>query len=299
MKYRWTLLDTVIAAAIIATLSFAAWRIVSSLNYRWNWAGLWGYILRTDPISGKLSAGLLLQGLGTTIRLSIWAMLIAIPLGLIVALLRLSRRLFNRWIGRTFLELVRNTPPIVIIFIGYYFFSERLLPVIDPAVIATIFPTSMIAWIEFLFGPLRHLSPFLSATISIAIIEAVSIAEIIRAGIAGIDRGQSEAADALGLSRMQRLQHVILPQAVRNILPPLSGQFISTIKDSAIVSVISIRELCFQGTEIISATYLNFETWITITVMYAVLTFGLSYVISRMEHRVRKHTASTLFRTQS
>ena len=92
----------------------------------------------------------------------------------------------------------------------------------------------------------------------------------------------------LGLTRWQRMRHVILPQAVQRILPPLGGQFISTIKDSAIVSVISIQELTFRGMELMSATYLTFETWITVSGMYFVLTFGCSLVFARLEKSARR-----------
>jgi len=112
------------------------------------------------------------------------------------------------------------------------------------------------------------LTSFLSAVLTLSIFEGAYITEIVRAGIQSIDRGQREAAAALGFTRWQRLRHVILPQAVQRILPPLGGQFISTIKDSAIVSAISIQELTFRGMELMSATYLTFETWITISGMY-------------------------------
>uniref|UniRef100_A0A7C4VR73 Amino acid ABC transporter permease n=1 Tax=Desulfatirhabdium butyrativorans TaxID=340467 RepID=A0A7C4VR73_9BACT len=292
---RWTAFDMILLAILVATAAAVGWIVAIRLQYRWNWATLLEHIVRFDPNTDSLVPGALLRGLATTIRLSTWAMLAATPIGLAIALLRSSRRPFNRWTGRTFLELIRNTPPIVVIFIGYYFFSERLLSVFDVADTLQGLPESTLFLIEMGFGPRSHLPAFLSATASIAVIEAVYIAEIIRGGIRSIDHGQIEASDALGLNRLQQLRYVILPQAVRNILPPLSGQFVSTIKDSAIVSVISIPELCFQGTEIISATYLHFEVWITVTLMYAVLTFTLSYGISRLERRVRKHSGSALF----
>ena len=97
-----------------------------------------------------------------------------------------------------------------------------------------------------------------------------------------MEQGQWEAAHALGLTRWQQLRYVILPQALRRILPALGGQLISTIKDSAIVSVISIPERTFQGLELMSATYLTFEVWITITALYFVLTFTCSLGVRRL-----------------
>jgi ABC-type amino acid transport system permease subunit len=97
----------------------------------------------------------------------------------------------------------------------------------------------------------------------LAVYEGAYITEIIRAGIQSIDKGQWEASSGLGFTRAQQLRYIIFPQALRRIMPPLAGQFISTIKDSAIVSVISIQELTFQGMELMAATFLTFEIWIT------------------------------------
>ena len=126
-------------------------------------------------------------------------------------------------------------------------------------------------------------SAFLSAVVTIALFEGAYITEIIRAGIQSIEKGQWEASYALGLTRFQQMRHVILPQAVKRILPPMAGQFISAIKDSAIVSVISIQELTFQGMELMAATYLTFEIWITIALLYLVLALALSLSVERLE----------------
>ena len=133
-------------------------------------------------------------------------------------------------------------------------------------------------------------SAFLSAIITLAIFEGAYITEIVRAGIESINKGQWEASYALGLSRYQQLRYIVLPQAVQKILLPLAGQFISTIKDSAIVSVISISELTFQGMELMSATYLTFEVWITIALMYLILAGSLSLLIGRLELYMRRKT---------
>jgi polar amino acid transport system permease protein len=142
-----------------------------------------------------------------------------------------------------------------------------------------------------MIAPPGKLTAFVSAVITVSIIEGAYITEIVRAGVQSIERSQREAAAALGLTRWQRMRHVILPQAIQRILPPLGGQFISTIKDSAIVSVISIQELTFRGMELMSATYLTFETWITITGLYFVLTFGCSMAFAHLEIARRRGKA--------
>jgi polar amino acid transport system permease protein len=144
---------------------------------------------------------------------------------------------------------------------------------------------------ELLFAPPSFLSAFFSALITLAIFEGAYIAEIVRAGIQSIDKGQWEAAHALGLSKWQQMRYIILPQAVQRILPPLAGQFISLIKDSSIVSVISIQELTFQGMELMATTYLTFEIWITITLLYLVMTFTCSLAVQRLEVRMARGRA--------
>jgi polar amino acid transport system permease protein len=135
------------------------------------------------------------------------------------------------------------------------------------------------------------LSAFLSAMMTLAIFEGAYITEIVRAGIQSIEKGQWEASYALGFSQWQQMRYIILPQAIQRVLPPLAGQFISTIKDSAIVSVISIQELTFRGMELMSATYLTFEIWITITLMYLILALILSFGVGRLETRMRRSAA--------
>ena len=119
--------------------------------------------------------------------------------------------------------------------------------------------------------------------------EGAYITEIVRSGIQSIERGQWGAASALGFSKLQQMRYIILPQAIQRILPLLAGRFISLIKDSAMVSVISMQELTFQGLELMAATYLTFEIWITITVLYLILTLSRSLAVSRLETRLVRH----------
>ena len=136
-----------------------------------------------------------------------------------------------------------------------------------------------------LFAPRGQLAPFLSAVVTLAVFESAYVAEILRGGIESIHRSQWDAAHALGLTRGQSLRHVILPQAVRRVLPPLAGQMISLVKDSAIVSVISIQELTYQGTQLMASTYLTIEVWLTVALMYFLLTWPCSLLVGRLERR--------------
>jgi polar amino acid transport system permease protein len=289
-KPRFTLLDAVIMLVVTALLGYIGYRITVRLHYKWHWSAIPQYLFRIDE-NGNWTGNLLMQGLFTTIRLSIWATLLATILGTIACFFRISKSLFKRLLGRTFVELVRNTPPLVLIFIFYFFVSGQIMPVLGVDDFLGNTSESAQSVMTFLFAPPRFFSAFISAAVTVALFEAAYITEIIRAGIQSIEKGQFDACHALGLSWRQKMQYVILPQAIQRILPPLAGQFISTIKDSAIVSVISVPELCFQGMELMSATYLTFECWITITVMYLILTLSLSLAVARLEMFIRRGTA--------
>jgi polar amino acid transport system permease protein len=123
------------------------------------------------------------------------------------------------------------------------------------------------------------------------VFQGAYITEIVRAGIQGIEKGQWEAADALGFSWLQKMRHIILPQAIKQVLPPLANEFINTIKYSSIASVISIQELTFQGLQIMAATHVTIEVWLTITGMYLVICLILSMGVQRLERHLSRDVA--------
>jgi polar amino acid transport system permease protein len=233
----------------------------------------------------------LVLGLLTTIRLSLWATVLATIIGTVMGLLRVSSNLFNRLIGGTYVEIVRNLPPLVLVFIFYFFIGDQILPALGTERLVSGISGSGRSLLGVLFAPPALLVPFLSALLTLALFEGAYITEIVRSGIQSIEAGQWEAAAALGFTKSQQMRHIILPQAVPRILPPLAGQFISTIKDSAIVSVISIQELTFQGMELMATTYFTFEIWITITGLYLMLTLSCSLAVERFEIYLRKGRA--------
>ena len=280
---RFTILDAVVLCILASAILWISHRISVDLRYNWRWESIPQYFFRYDTARHAWVPNLLVQGFLATIRLSIWSTLLATILGAAMGLFRSSSGLLGRMIGRTYVELVRNMPPLVLVFIVYYFISENILNSLGiNSILSSLSPGPR----EFLAGccaPVSQLPVFFSAVIMLALYEGAYITEIVRAGIQSIEKGQWEASSAMGLTRWQQMRHVIFPQATVRILPPLAGQVISTIKDSAIVSVISIQELTFQGLEIMSATYRTFEIWITITAMYFILTFACSLAVRRLE----------------
>lgn len=278
-----TLLDVVIIAFLVAITAYIAYRVTAVVHYKWNWSVIPQYLVRYDEVRGEWVANLLMQGFLTTIRLSLWATVLAVLIGTVMGFFSISASLFKRLVARTYVELIRNTPPLVLVFIFYFFLSDQIMTAfgIDDFIRSRSEETTRL--LSLLFDEPARFSAFISAVITLTLYEGAYMTEIIRAGIQSIEKGQWEASAATGLSWWQQMRLVILPQAARRVLPPMAGQFISTIKDSAIVSVVSVQELTFQGMELMAATYLTFEVWLTITALYFILTFFCSLVMRRLE----------------
>jgi polar amino acid transport system permease protein len=282
-KSKITTLDVLVLLTLIAGLTYVIYQVKVKLNYNWRWGIIPQYLFRYDAESGKWVSNYLIHGLLTTLRLSFWGTLLAIILGTVMGLLRVSKSLFHRMIARAYVELMRNLPPLVIIFIFYFFISDQIMPVIGIDDFLRSSSPGTQRLFEVLFSPPQFASAFISALFTLAIFEGAYITEIVRAGIESVEKGQWEASHALGLSKYHTMRHIILPQAMQRLLPALAGQFISLIKDSAIVSVISIQELSYQGTQLMASTYLTIEIWITITALYLVMTLTFSLGVGKLE----------------
>ncbi|WP_028579895.1 amino acid ABC transporter permease [Desulfogranum japonicum] len=281
----YTPLDFILISLLLAAAGYVFYRIAFHLDYSWNWHVIPQYLFRYDVERGRWVSNYLIDGLVTTIRLSLWAGILALVLGFFFAVMRLSSSLFLRLFARCYIELMRNLPPVVIIFLFYFFLADQFLPLLHLEQVVSRLPPPLQRIEEFLFGDPAILSPFVSAMITLAAFESAYVAEIFRAGIESVENHQREAAYALGLKNHQTMRHIILPQALIRVLPPLSGQLISLIKDSAIVSVISIQELTYQGTQLMASTYMTIEVWTTIALLYLLLTFPCSVMVSYLESR--------------
>ena len=288
--FRFTPLVGLDLTVLLLACAGAAWltlRARSGLPYHWDWSVIPQFLAYAAD-DGSWHAGRILTGLLTTIRLSLWAGALALALGTLAGLLRVSARLFWRLCGGAYVLCVRNTPPLVLIFLFSYFLSGQLIQALGLEAALARLPEGLRPVAEALFGPLRQLPGFLTAVITLALIEGAYMAEIVRAGVQSVDQGQWDAACALGFPRWRALAHVILPQAFRRMLPPLTGQFVSLVKDSAIVSVISIPELTFQAQELVSATYRSFEVWTLVLVLYLALNLPCSIAARWLEHRLAR-----------
>ena len=203
------------------------------------------------------AAGPLAWGLWTTLWISVASGAFGLVIGLITGLCRLSRNPTLRDLSMVYVELVRGTPLLVQIFIFYFF-----------------------------IGTVLNLSREFAGVAALALFTGAYVAEIVRAGVQSIARGQDEAARSLGLNAMQSMRHVILPQAFKRVLPPLAGQFISLVKDTSLVSVIAITELTKSGREAITTSFSTFEIWVCVAALYLVINLPLSQIANRLERRL-------------
>ena len=287
-KTRLGWIDFTIFAALIAAIAYVYYRVDTVLEYRWEWSVIPNYLYRWDEEQQQWVANLLMQGLYTTIRLALWGIVLAAIIGVVFGVMRTTRRLFPRMLSRVYVELIRNIPPLVFIFIFYFFISSQIMPLLGIEEFVRHAPPETLAWLEVLFGPPPLISNVVSGIICLAMFEGAYVTEIVRAGIQSIPKTQTEAGLSIGLSRLQLMRYVILPQAVQRVVPPLAGQFITLVKDSSIVSLISIQELTFLAVETAVSTTRMFEVWITVAGLY----FCVCYFCALLFDWLERHMAT-------
>ena len=287
-RRRLMIVDYICFGLVGVVIAYAIYRVSDVLVYNWNWSRVFNFVIYYDEETARYVPNLLLEGIATTLRLAFWATIVAATIGLVMGYMRTSKNLAMRMISRCYVELVRNIPPVVFIFIFYFFLSGQLMPLIgiDDIDKNGAFVSSSLFYV--MFGDPRLFSNFVAGALCLALFEGAYITEIVRAGIQSITKGQWEAARAVGLSPLNVLRDIIFPQAIRKILPPLAGQFITLIKDSAIVSLISIQELTFLATEVASTTTKVFETWIIVGAMYFVLCYSFATLFGHLEKRAMR-----------
>lgn len=284
-------IDIVVVTALLAFVVYT-WNNVSNvLAYKWSWSFLPKVLFFKDESTGWWQPNLLLEGFLTTIRLSIWAMILACLLGVLLGVMATANRLLPKLVSFTYVGLIRNVPPLVFVFIFYFFISSQIVPALGIDNWARELGPTGRSIMNWLLGPPTLIENLISGVLCLAMFEAAYISEITRAGIQSVPTGQHEAASSIGLSRLQSFRHVVLPQALQAVTPPMANQFIMLIKNSAIVSLISIQELTFTGTEIAVSTGRRFETWIVVALMYFVLCYGLARLFTRLERRHQQRRA--------
>lgn len=237
------------AARVVLLTVFAVslYYVLSGIRYHWDWGAVWAY------------RELFARGLVTTVAVSAAAMVLGLALGLASGLASVSRGVWLSELAALYVGAFRGTPLLVQILVFY-----------------------------FCVGVVVRLdSPYVIGAVTLAFFSGAYISEMVRAGIESVDRGQWEAAAGTGLSRSLTLRHVILPQALRRIVPPVTGQFVSLIKDSSLLSVIAVRELT-KASEVVNATtYRTFEAYLPLAGLYLLLTWPLARLTRRLERGIQ------------
>ena len=203
---------------------------------------------------------LLLVGAGVTIQITVLSTAIGFVIGLVVGVARISHLRPLRLLAEVYVEFFRGTPLLVQIFLFYF-----ALPVITG----------------------QRIDPFIAAISACGINSGAYVAEIFRAGIQSIDEGQMEAGRSLGMTWGQTMRYIIVPQAFKRVIPPLGNEFIALLKDSSLVSVIGFEELTRRGQLIIAKTYGSLEIWISVAIIYLVMTLTISRFVAYLERRFR------------
>ena len=205
---------------------------------------------------------LLLIGAGVTVQITVLSTAIGFVIGLIVGVARISNLRVLRMLAEVYVEFFRGTPLLVQIFLFYF-----ALPVITG----------------------QRIDPFIAAISACGINSGAYVAEIFRAGIQSVDDGQMEAGRSLGMTWLQTMRYIIVPQAFKRVIPPLGNEFIAMLKDSSLVSVIGFEEVTRRGQLIIAKTYGSFEIWMSVAVIYLVMTLTISRFVAYLERRYRVH----------
>ncbi|HOB42148.1 MAG TPA: amino acid ABC transporter permease [Bacillota bacterium] len=202
----------------------------------------------------------LLAGAKMTIELAVISVAIGFVIGSLVGIARVSQNRALRVIAGIYVDFIRGTPLLVQLFLVYF-------------------------GLPTLIG--RPVPPFIAAISAMGINSGAYVAEIVRAGIQSIDRGQTEAARSLGLTSSQTMQYIIFPQAFRRIIPPLGNEFIAMLKDSSLVSVIALEDLLRKGQVVITRTFRPFEVYTVVALIYLVMTFVISKLVSWSERKLK------------
>ncbi len=233
---------------LIALALFAGlFHLFTQIEYPWNWRVPWDY------------RELFIRGFYYTLLVSVGATVLGFIIGVLGGLARVSGNFVLREVVTVYVELFRGTPLLVQIYI-FYFCIAAVVNFDNPLIIGMV---------------------------TLAFFSGAYITEMVRAGIESIDKGQVEAAKSTGLNEWMTMRYIVFPQALRRIIPPVTGQFVSLVKDSSLLSVIAVRELT-KASEIINATtYRTFESYLPLAFLYLLITYPLSCLTRRLEERMK------------
>jgi polar amino acid transport system permease protein len=232
--------------------------------YTFDWAAVW----RDGDYASYMLGGLLV-----TVAVSLGSLVLALVCGVLGGVARLSRHWFWHQLGTIYVELIRGTPLLVQIVVAYYCFGTALRSLLEGAGA----PAGLVRASQ---------DPIVIGILTLGVFAGAYVAEIVRAAILSIDPGQTEAALSQGMTRRQAFRWILFPQALRRMIPPLTGQFVSLVKDSSLLSVIAVPELMKRASEVHSSSYATFEVYLPLAGLYLLVCFPLSHLARRLELRL-------------
>ena len=255
--FAWRRLSDIVQFGLFAGLvAYAVVYGAGRMGYNWQWYRVPAFFVRS--IEGELYPGPLVKGLLVTLEISALALVLTVLFGLAAAVLRQSGSIVGGGLVRVYVEAIRNTPLLVQLYLFY-----------------------------FVLSPILGIDRYWTGILCLAVFEGAFAAEIFRAGIEAVPKGQWEAGRSLGLSTARLYRHIVLPQALRLVLPPLTGLSVSLVKHSSIVSVIAVFDLTNEGRNVIADTFLTFEIWIAVAAVYLIVTGSMSAAVGVLERRLK------------
>lgn len=245
---RIFLTDLLLLLLCFAVVAVFFIRSSENLGYNWQFYRIPKYFFNFEK--GIFSPGIFVYGIFETFKITAISFLLSFIFGLCSAIFNFANSFSLKMLSFLYVETIRNTPLLIQIFFNY-----------------------------FVVAPIFGISPFVTAVLSLSLFEGAYASEIIRGAINSIPTGQWEASRSLGMKKYQTYIYIILPQALKAVIPPLTSLSISLVKDSALVSTISVYELTMYGQAVVSETFLSFEVWFTIALIYLIINLSLSFLI--------------------
>ncbi|MGA1847518.1 amino acid ABC transporter permease [Deferribacter abyssi] len=253
---RKKVIELVFFGIFFFLLFFFLFQGATSLGYNWQWFRIFKFFLIVND--GKIILGPFLKGLFVTFQISLLSFILTSILGFAFGIFRVVNSFVARLLGYFYVEVFRNTPLIIQIFFFY-----------------------------FVIAPVFNISGFWSAVIALSFFEGAYACEIVRAGIESVDKGQWEGSFSLGLNKTKTMYYIIIPQAIKKVILPLTNIFISLIKDSALVSVIAVYDLTMQAQKAISETFMTFEIWLTVAFTYFIINVIISMTLKLLSYKMK------------
>lgn len=238
------------------------------MDYHWNW----GIFFQSTGVGSEIYLDWFISGLGWTVLLSLSAWLLALSLGSVLGVMRTLPNKGLAGVANAYVELFRNVPLLVQLFIWYFMVPDYL-------------PEGLQTWFKQDLSP--AVSAYISVTLCLGLFTAARVCEQVRTGIQALPKGQMHASLALGLTRVQAYRHVLLPQAFRIVIPPLTSEFLNVFKNSSVASLIGVMELLAQTRQTAEFSSNIFEAFVLSTLIYFVMNMTIMKLMGRLEKRVR------------